>query len=106
MAVFLLNGEIRTSPAMRMPDRRRIASGPAPRRMRQRPSKAKLMVMKVCLADLNATTSCHTLLCDESIERHQSVPGIYDERIRFHPPCEYQRLRTHPMPSHIEPLAR
>src|SRR5215471_1700675 len=78
----------------------------APRSSRQRCSKAKLMVMKACLADLNATTGCPALLCNESIKRHQAVPGIYDERIRFHPPREYLRLGTHPMPCHIEPLAR
>src|SRR5215471_6341042 len=98
MAVFPLNDEIRTFPAVRVPDRRTS--------MRQRCSKAKLMVMKACLADLNATTGCPALLCNESIKRHQAVPGIYDERIRSHPPREYLRLGTHPMPCHIEPLAR
>src|SRR5262249_62105207 len=78
--------------------------------MRQRCSKAKLMVIKVRLADLNATTACHALLCDESIKRHRisagclrrtdelpSIPAKYLRRTT-RPACDflhYLRLRHH-----------
>src|SRR5215471_19712486 len=77
--------------------------------MRQRCSKAKLMVIKVRLADLNATTACHALLCDESIKRHRisagclrRFPSIPAKYLRRTPrtACDFLqclRLRNHVM---------
>src|SRR5262249_21410897 len=50
------------------------------------------MVMKVRLADLNATTSCHALLCDESIKRHQPVRRTTRTAFDF---LRCLRLRNH-----------
>src|SRR5262249_12606333 len=63
--------------------------------MRQRCSKAKLMVIKVRLADLNATTACHALLCDESIKRHRISAGCLRRTDEFPSiPAKYLRRTT------------
>src|SRR5215813_2594201 len=96
MAVFLLDDEIRSSPA-RVRARRGIAGLTTPRKMRQRRAKVASMVVNLRYLTLTRHASVYALPGNEGVERSPTSHGLYDHRIGSHD----ERMRPWPLPPTI-----